>query len=127
MRSNVFLTLAALALAACDSASNSLGPNPIDGGSGPGGSSQARAHAPGTADSATKADSAAAASAITTLQLAGRAAARCESTRAPRVFVRDTAAFVVTTPPAVARVLAGRPRLRLPTLLELGPACAVGG
>jgi hypothetical protein len=57
------------------------------------------------------------------LSLAGRAAARCESELAPRVFVNDSAALAAPMSPAVTRVLAGRVRLRLPALLEFGARC----
>jgi hypothetical protein len=126
MRWNILLaTFALSALAACDSASSdAFGPNSSAAAQKAGSAGSDGRIVTDTAAAHTLANSAG--QAFPALQLAGRAAAQCESARAVRVFVNETAALSAPTSPVVSRVLAGRPRLRLPALLEPGSRCPVG-
>jgi hypothetical protein len=101
-------------LGACGGGSDALGPSTPDASVGRSDS----AGAPGTV-----AGSATLTRGVAVLQLAGRAEARCRATRAPRVFVTDSAVLAPKESPAVNRVLAALPRLRLPPLLALPSTC----
>jgi hypothetical protein len=124
MRWSILLATVLLsALAGCDNSSDSFGPNnPASAQK----AAAASASEGAVTDSAARAPADSAKHAGPTLRLAGRAVARCETARTPRIFVNDSAAFAAPASPAVTRVLAGRLRLRLPTLLELGTRCPAG-
>ncbi len=120
---NLLTVLVLTTLAACDSASDPFGPS-TSTATAARKTAQAGDSGSAVAGTATRADSAQAA--VPALKLAGRAVARCETARAPRIFVSDTSALAAPISPAVARVLAARIRLKVPVLLELGSRCATG-